>query len=191
MSRIRVSVHPLAVFGAFLLFFVMPKEQMFAALSSVLLHEAGHVTAAHLFRREMRAVKLMPVGIHVELMPPRSYGEEFLIAAAGPIMNLLYIIAARLFLPPPLKEATAMLSFSLAVLNLIPVRTLDGGHMARALLCRSFVEETAETVLQVLTAGFLGILYVFALYLLFYTGVNLTLLIFCAYLFSYLFVKKL
>lgn len=180
--RVRVSVHPLAAAGMFLLFFATPRGAAFAVLSSVVLHELGHGAAALLLGREIRSVRLLPSGISLGLSPPASYREELFIAAAGPFMNLCYGALAVL-LPPELREAVTALSLFLAVLNLLPIRSLDGGRILYALLAPRLGEGAAEGVLRFFDGVCLLMLFILALYLFFYTAANLALLFFCACLF--------
>lgn len=191
IGRIRFRVHPFAAAGIFLLFAVMPRLYAFAAISSVLLHEAGHIIAARMLGKRIMEVHLMPVGFSVGLSAASSYSEEFLIAAAGPVMNLLYLAAARIWMPSEVAASVFAASSSLAVLNLLPVKTLDGGRMIGAVLSRFFGEGTADRVLYLSTCACLSVLWMLSLYVFFYSGINFTLLVFCAYLFSYLIVKKL
>lgn len=190
MKHPRFSIHPFAAAGLFLLLFSMPATTSFAALSSVLLHESGHMTAALLCRRHITKITLMPVGINMEFTAPASYREELLIAAAGPVMNLLYTGAAILWMAPAGANAVATFSMTLAILNFLPIRTLDGGRIAEALLSLCFGERTAERVMYGMTCVCLSVMWVLSLYVFFYSGVNFTLLLFCAYLFAYLIVKK-
>jgi len=189
--RIRFHIHPFAAAGLFLLVAAVPRAYAFAAFSSVLLHEAGHMTAALLLGKRMTEIRLMPVGINIGLSAAASYWEEFLIAAAGPLMSLLYAGAAFWGMPRAVGISVCSLSLSLAVLNLLPLKTLDGGRMAGAVLSRFFGEEISDKVLYAATCVCLAVIWMLSLYIFFYSGVNFTLLLFCAYLFSYLIVKKL
>lgn len=186
---IRVSVHPLAPAGAFLLLFATAPVRAFAAVSSVLLHEGGHALAARLFRLRVRRVMLMPVGIRMDLETPRSYLEEVVVAAAGPAMNFLYAGAARLT-GTALAEEILLFSLTLAFLNLLPIRTFDGGRLLHAVLAPRFGERTAEGALAVTTAASFSVLWTLSLYLFFYSTANGALLLFCAVLFVFLTVKN-
>ena len=106
-------------------------------------------------------------------------------------MSLLYAGAAFFWMPQEIGASVCSLSLSLAVLNLLPLKTLDGGRMAGALLSQLFGEEASDKVLYVSTCACLAVLWMLSLYIFFYSGINFTLLLFCAYLFSYLIVKKL
>ena len=186
----RLECHPFAAAGLFLLFFASPAPYAFAVLSSVFLHEAGHLTAALLFGERVRGIRLMPAGISIALSPPSSYAEEFCVAAAGPAMNLLYALAAEL-LPFAAGTWVRGISLFLACLNLLPLFPLDGGRMLSSFTASLFGAEWARRLALVFSLLFLSALWVLSLYILFYSGVNVMLLLFCAYLFSYIVLKKL
>ncbi len=186
----RFSVHPFAAAGLFLLLFASPREYAFAVCSSVLLHELGHAAAALLFHGKIKSIRLMPTGIGITLSPAASYREEFFVAAAGPLMNLAYIALSPL-LPTAPCETVRSISAILMSVNLLPISTLDGGRMLRALISHTLGENAAEKALSVTTVCALSLLWILSLYIFFYSSANFTLLLFCAYLFSYLFIKKL
>lgn len=185
----KIYVHPFAPSGIFLLLFVMPRPYAFAALSSVILHEMGHLTASMLYHKHPESVGIMPTGISIGLHCASSYAEEIIIAAAGPFMNLIYCAIASCF-PSALAQTVRTVSLFLCLLNLLPIMTLDGGRVLRSSLAFLFGEMTADAVLQITTSLCLVCLWILSLYIFFYSGVNITLLVFSAYLFSYLILKK-
>ncbi len=185
----RFSVHPFAPAGLFLLLFATEKETAFAILSAVVLHELGHLAAARLRGKQASIITLMPMGISITLPPPASYKEEFLVAAAGPFLNLAYLSVSFLFVHP-LGEAIRGVNLLLAALNLLPIEGFDGGRMAGALTALFFGAKAREVLSLIMTLIALALLWVISLYIFFYSGVNLSLLGFCAYLFSFLIMKK-
>lgn len=186
----RFSVHPLAGAGLFLLLFASPREYTFAVFTSVLTHELGHAVMARLFHGTIKGIRLMPTGIGITLSPAASYREEFAVAMAGPLMNLMLIAAAPHF-PSVLSGSIRQISAALLTVNLLPIETLDGGRMLSSFLSHNLGENAAQKLLSCTTAITLSLLWILALYIFFYSGVNFMLLLFCAYLFSYLFIKKL
>ena len=195
MSRLKshrypqIYVHPFAPSGLFLLLFVMPRPYAFAVLSSVILHEMGHLTASMLYRKYPVSIGIMPTGISIGLHCAHSYTEEIVIAAAGPLMNLVYCTIAPCF-PSALDQTVTSVSLFLCLLNILPIVTLDGGRVLRSTLAFLFGEVVADTVLQLTTSLCLVCLWILSLYIFFYSGINITLLVFSAYLFSYLILKK-
>lgn len=184
------SIHPFAPAGLFLLLFASSPSYAFAVLSSVFLHETGHTTAALLLRKKILGIRIVPTGINITLSSASSYTEEWIIAAAGPMMNLLYAFSAPL-LPYGVGGTVRTISLLLFGLNLLPLTLLDGGRMLNAFTSSLFGIDIAKRISDFLTFILLIILWIFSLYIFFYSGVNFMLLLFCAYLFSYIVLKKL
>jgi len=116
----------------------------------VLLHEFGHILTARSFGVKTPDVILLPIGgvSRLERIPEKP-SEEFLIAIAGPLVNvaitaLLVVVAgANLQLNRlatldisggGLLDQLAAVNLFLAVFNLIPAFPMDGGRVLRALL---------------------------------------------------------
>jgi stage IV sporulation protein FB len=76
-----------------------------------------------------------------------GYAEEFLVAGAGPGVNLL--LAAMLARMPG-GEVLAGISLALAVLNLLPVRNLDGARMLRCGLSAAVGDRISVEILRCL-----------------------------------------
>jgi len=116
----------------------------------VVLHEFGHALAAKIFGISTRDITLLPIGGLARLESiPEDPKEEFIVAAAGPAVNIL--IAGLLFsgllltggFSQMLNLDTLMTNFwlrlltvnlTLVVFNLIPAFPMDGGRVLRALL---------------------------------------------------------
>ena len=96
-------------------------------LVSVLLHELGHVVAARLTGGSASEIHLTPVGGLAHVQPGRGTRSQVFTAAAGPFINFLVCLVAF-----PSSYAPEALW---GVLNplVLPVATLDGGHLARDL----------------------------------------------------------
>ncbi len=116
----------------------------------VVLHEFGHALTARLFGVQTQDITLLPIGgvARLEKMP-EDPKEEFLVAVAGPAVNL--VIAGAIFVSflvsgvftPPIAIATLLENFwvqlltanlSLFAFNLIPAFPMDGGRVLRAIL---------------------------------------------------------
>lgn len=144
----------------------------------VLLHEFGHIFTARAFGVSTPDVILLPIGgvARLERIPEKP-SEEFLIAIAGPLVNvaialLLVLAGAQLHLERlanlnvtgggMLSELAAVNLF-LAVFNLIPAFPMDGGRMLRAFLASRMgyvrATEIAATIGQwvAFALGFLGL----------------------------------
>lgn len=139
----------------------------------VVLHEFGHVLAARRYGVQTPDITLLPIGgvARLERIPEKP-SQEFVVAVAGPLVNV--VIAAVLLvilggiLPPESMELDdpgvslvarlAGANIFLVLFNLIPAFPMDGGRMLRALLAYwlGYARGTriAATIGQVVAFGF-------------------------------------
>ncbi|MDR3420321.1 MAG: site-2 protease family protein [Xanthobacteraceae bacterium] len=116
----------------------------------VLLHEFGHIFTARAFGIRTPDVILLPIGgvSRLERIPEQP-SQEFLIAIAGPLVNvviglaLVFIGGANLSADRlavignadvSMIDRLALVNLFLALFNLIPAFPMDGGRVLRALL---------------------------------------------------------
>ncbi|RPI86227.1 MAG: hypothetical protein EHM42_06205 [Planctomycetaceae bacterium] len=140
--------------------------------ASVLAHEIGHVLAARSLGLKADAILLWPLGGLAAIEPTSIARVDFLVAAAGPLVNLglcagllplvalqgagwpavlnpLVIevsptLAERGFPAIEVCEVLFALNWLLLLVNLIPALPLDGGRMLRAFLSSRFPGEQAQ-----------------------------------------------
>ena len=139
--------------AVFLLFTDTP-ALLAALLLAALLHELAHYAVLRLFG--VRTARFTVTGLGATLCVPElhrlSYGAELLSAAAGPLMNLLLWVVLSLTGRDQLT-LFAGAQMVLGILNLLPVRPMDGGRilwLAAAYLTEPY---TAD---RVAAAGVLG-----------------------------------
>jgi PDZ domain-containing protein len=112
-------------------------------LLSLAAHAYAHLSAARLFRSRLpESLPLYPTGDAAQAWPPAaSSWREFLVALAGPLVNLALAGLAYLVwnaqLDPILNVSMpfwGLFSLWLAVVNLTPAYPFDGGRLLRAFL---------------------------------------------------------
>lgn len=145
----------------------------------VLAHEFGHILTARAFGVATPDVTLLPIGGVARLERiPEAPREEFLIAVAGPLVNvaiailLVVLFGARLdaqYLAAvenarvSLIDRLAVVNLFLAAFNMIPAFPMDGGRILRAALASRLgfarATELAATIGQwiAFALGFLGL----------------------------------
>jgi Zn-dependent protease/CBS domain-containing protein len=147
----------------------------------VLAHEFGHIFTARAFGVKTPDVTLLPIGgvARLESIPEKPR-EEFLIAIAGPLVNVVIALALLGFtgagmkygavasiddMKTPLVDKLAAVNLFLALFNMIPAFPMDGGRVLRAALATrlGFVRATeiAASIGQgtAFLLGFVGLFY--------------------------------
>ena len=145
----------------------------------VLLHEFGHIFTARAFGVPTPYVTLLPIGGVAQLERiPEEPGQEFLIAIAGPLVNVVITAALVLLagahlqtsaaavdnMQIPLLDRLAAVNLFLALFNMIPAFPMDGGRVLRALLASRLgyvrATEIAAAIGQFVAfaLGFIGLL---------------------------------
>lgn len=146
-----------------------------ALFSCVLLHELGHCLVGQQFGIQTRDITLYPFGGVASIVQQPGPRAEFVIALAGPLVNV--IIAAvlypfvnpMLFTPtegyvPGFIEKIFVANFSLAIFNLLPALPMDGGRVLRALL--SMLKVKSATIIAArISKGLCVLMGLAALYL--------------------------
>ncbi|OHV78777.1 site-2 protease family protein [Ensifer sp. LCM 4579] len=172
LMHYRIGGTPAAIAGiAFVL----------AIFVCVVLHEFGHIAVARHFGVKTPDITLLPIGgvARLERMPEEPK-EEFLIAIAGPLVNvaiagiLLLLLGTTVGMEQIQEIEDPQLGFLarlagvnvfLVLFNLIPAFPMDGGRVLRAALASrmswSRATQVAATIGQGLAFvfGFVGLFY--------------------------------
>lgn len=121
------------------------------AFLAVTAHEVAHVTVARSLGLDATEIELMPFGGRTRMagLDSREPSVEALVAAAGPLSSSLLAavtVACRPFVPvnPALADFFVHVNLGLALFNLLPAGSLDGGRIWRALRAPQVGYERAE-----------------------------------------------
>src|SRR6516225_5563871 len=146
----------------------------------VVAHEFGHIFTARAFGVATPDVTLLPIGgvARLERIPEEPY-EEFLVAIAGPLVNVAIAVALILIAGARVNagdlyavesphtsmiDRLAAVNLFLAVFNMIPAFPMDGGRVLRALLATRLGYVRATEVAAVIgqfvafALGFIGLM---------------------------------
>lgn len=159
-------------------------------IAAAILHECGHLAAMRLFGVVPKQIELTFFGMEIrtDLSVLGSFrrGTVFFAGAAVNLIScaFVYFSGTRNF------ELCffGVCSLSLAVLNLLPISTLDGGCILKEIAV-SLAPVHAHTIIKAVSAVTLFILWLCSVYLLLICGGNLSMMLFCIYLFSELFIR--
>jgi Zn-dependent protease len=148
----------------------------------VTLHELCHSLAARRFGIRVRGITLYPIGGVASITAyPQKPGQEFLIALAGPMFNIVFalvffyplyrILGPEVLFRPSFATWSQAIAYafwinpSLAAFNLLPAFPMDGGRIFRAFLAKrvGFMKATRIAVgighFFALLFGSIGIMY--------------------------------
>ena len=126
---------------------------LFSLFACVVMHELGHSLAARRYGIGTKDITLLPIGGMARLEKiPENPVEELVVAAAGPLVNVVIAIILMpivLFVAPPQFEAMEgpafvgpenflfflmSMNIFLVIFNMIPAFPMDGGRIFRAVL---------------------------------------------------------
>lgn len=196
MERLKIRLHPLFIlFGIYFAF--TGKVFSFLAITlSALLHEGGHYVVSSSMGYELNRITLMPYGAVLSgYTGDVTVKDEIKIALAGPTVSgfLAVFFTALWWLFPSVYPYTDLAGNSNAALffvNLLPAYPLDGGRVLCALISLKAGRKKGLKIAKGVTVAISAALFLLFVYSCF-NGVNLTILMFSAFLLSGLFgIKK-
>ena len=154
-------------------------------ICAVAVHELGHVAAAKIVGVPLVTLSVRPIGLSLCFdFSHAAYSKEAFVHAGGCIAGVIAAVLAALL---PFRAALTFsgLSLTLAALNLLPLRSFDGGALIGACLSSFLMPDTAWRVCRALSAVFTLILWIGALWIELRIGANIALLaLVCAVLIS-------
>ena len=188
MAKLRLSIHPLFfIFGIY--FALTGRVFVFLVYTIVaVVHELGHSLAAARLGYRLNRIVLMPYGAMVSgEIRGLKLRDEINVAFAGPLTNLacaVFFVAMWWVLPETYAytDIAVTASLSIATVNLLPCRPLDGGRILHSILSLYVKQRTADIVLLVSGVAFscvLGGLFVYSCF----TTVNFSILFFALFAF--------
>lgn len=206
MKRIKVGVA--AVIAIVALMMTERIDVVFLYGISAIMHEAGHLIAAKLRCIRIKEISLGISGVRICTEEGAgSYLDEFILCAAGPLVNVLAIIVGAVVLWWRQMSVTdaidalvcfidgryiehygALVFFMLCSLlqgglNLLPVKSFDGGRMLYCLCAATLGQGAAERVVGITGALCMLVIWIAALYFLLKIGAGLSIFTFASAIF--------
>lgn len=160
----RVTCSKPFLLGVILLFLLDRRGFYLLVLAGILIHEAGHLVAILLLHCRVERLGLRLSGLNLDYTEGHlSYGQDAIIALAGPLANLAaagLLVLCSHFRPTEGMYLAIGVQVLLAGFNLLPALPLDGGRALRALITwRWGVEQGSRLMLfttALMAAGLLG-----------------------------------
>lgn len=188
LPRVQISFATGCFYLALIVF--EPTWYTFLPLLAAALHEGGHLVCMLFCRRRVDLVRIYPFGIDIcSDASQSSYRTDLCIALAGAVTNLLFLAVALLHSTAGGWGIFAASNLLLAVVNLFPVRFLDGGEAVHTVLLMHMEPDRAEKVQSRISFVAVLLLWLAATYLLLLTGYNFSLFAMAVYLFAVTFLS--
>ena len=176
----------------FVLLFVCERDVLlFLPFAAALLHELGHLLVMIICRQRIKQITVFPFGVDIKKVPfISSYKTDIAVSSAGIAVNISMTVLCC-FLPN--SSAVDIFQQSNALLfaiNVLPIKTLDGGQILEKVLLLLLPPDTVDKIMGFCSFVCIIIVGSVAVWVLFYSGYNFSLLFMCMYLFAGVFLKK-
>ncbi len=164
------------------------QEEFILTLLSAFIHEIGHIIAIVLLGEGLNSLKLSPGGIVIEISGRViSFWKRLTILLSGPLLNIIFFIVSDYF---SWRDSFKYSNLMLALLNLLPVASLDGGEAVDCILERYFLPGTAYSLRSVISALPIFLLFAFSAYIMLFMDGNPSLYLVCVSLFIINYTQK-
>jgi len=186
----RVIIKPPTVIFFLLLAITDGGLYFFIPLCAALFHEAGHLTAMFALKYPVDSVEITVFGADIRTHVTGGHVlSDIAVYAAGACGNLLSCtVVYAIFGNCETAEMFCACSLLLAAINLLPIKSLDGGcvfESAAKLIFPCYGERISSTV-SLLT---LAMLWLVSVWMLLVFDASISLLLFCGYLFASIYLK--
>lgn len=143
--RFRID---LKIFLFLIIFYITKQIEIYAIMIGfAILHELGHLFMGLLLGLKPEKIDLIPMGLAVsfkvnisDFNKKKKRGnvevlKEIFIAVAGPVVNLIILILAQIFVKDEmLKNLIIYANLLIFMFNLLPIYPLDGGRILNGVL---------------------------------------------------------
>ena len=173
------------------------KKIILISVVSSLIHESGHILALICFGKNITKIKIdaFIFTITKNYTMLNKNLENLLITISGPILNLMVAIVAYFFYIKSNKCSNTLYllsinNFFLFILNICPVKNLDGGNLLYNFLLKKTDPGTASKILDIFSLLFVIPFAIFGFIISLKNKYNFSLLALCIYLLFMLIFNK-
>lgn len=156
---------------------------------AILIHELGHFITAKKCGYKVSRFSLSPYGVELSYFDQNiNFRDEMLIAFAGPLANFLslfFVLGVWWIFPSVyfVTESFVMVSFLIALFNLLPAYPLDGGRIF-VCIASNFVSGKVAKKFTIFSNLFLGSLFFVGFVVCLFINFNPSLMLFSLFLFA-------
>jgi Zn-dependent protease len=163
-----------------------PFDLLLPMMAAVSVHEAGHLAAMLLLRVRVKSITFSAGGIDISSsLNSVNYKKTAAVYLGGCVFNILAAAVTMSFF-----SCFAFCCIAYALINLLPIKPLDGAMAVTSLFCMKMLPERAGRVTDLVSVVFLIPLWMLSLYIFFYSATNFTPLLMCIFLFMSVFSNK-
>lgn len=149
-----------------------------------ILHECGHIIAMRCFGIVPKSITLRLFDIVIKADSDKAFLPDLLITLSGPLTNIFLAVLFYFFCKP-----LCYVNLYIALFNLLPLDTFDGGRALSLILSRKFSIKSVRIILKILTFAFLVPIFLLGIQVLLYSKYNYSLLLISLYLLAILFLR--
>lgn len=164
---------------------------MSVSVIAVTLHELGHLMALYALNLPPKSITLSIIGVNIKqtyLFEKPIF--ETVVAAAGPILNLLTSFFLVPFIDKAFSAALCAAGIVIGAFNLLPLSGLDGGDILNSLLSIKLNENKVNIITKVTNIITIVLVAFIGVCLLLSPSRNPTMLIAAVYLAVYVLLKR-
>ena len=191
----KISISPSVFLMGAIILISGQFKQMLIPIAAALLHELGHISFAFLFNIKIERIEFNLFGAIIKVKPfSCSYTREAMLAAAGPLSNIMSIFTSILYIKYITGDSNSDIilfivsSALFAIINLLPAEDFDGGRILYCYLLSRLPLYAATRALEWLSLLCVFFLWSLSVYFIIRTGSYLSLFIFSGSLFSKIFL---
>lgn len=168
---------------------LLPNVGTLMLFAAIAVHELGHILAILVIDERISDISVSPFGLSIKRSGRLcSYKLELIVYLSGPMTNILLALVFSM-VKNNICEAFVEQNLIFGILNMLPIKTLDGGSALRSVLLMLFSEKVAATAVDLLSAATVIIIWICSIWCLLYIGGGLSPFLFSCWLFFSLFLK--
>ena len=160
-----------------------------------LIHELGHIIMICRYKGKPKSIVIKPFEIQIHTTRDVcTLKEDILITSFGVIFNLILSAVSYLIYlvyPSSTFMQICISSFGIAIMNMLPLETFDGGQLLNLLLCKLFGQRWARCVINALSIIAIFPLAFMGIAVLFISRYNFSVLFIALYLLSIYISKEM
>lgn len=165
---------------------------IFWCLMAIFIHESGHIICMAVQKRKLRKIHFCLFDVKIESSADilRSYKNDMILMFSGPLANILVFLLLELVNITLKNNCIKLFSAEnilIAIFNLLPINSLDGGQIL-SLFLKMYVNEVyVEKILNLTSIIFLVPIIILGMNVLLRSKYNFSLLLVSLYLLTRLF----